>query len=95
MNAILEVLRRECMEAIDSFSEAYLFGSSLHETNPDDIDLLLVYEGHADRHIEEKKDTIFKLLMVAVGIECHFVTLSKNEVDQAGFLNHVVYERIK
>ena len=83
------------MEAIGSFSEVYLFGSSLHKTNPNDIDLLLVYEGEVSCRIEDKKEIIFDLLVSATGTECHFVTLSRNEMSQTAFLNYVIHEKIK
>ena len=95
MNNILEALRGECKEDIAFFSEVYLFGSSLYKTNPNDIDLLLVYERDERQQVAGKKDNIFNLLMLATGIECHFVTLSKNEMIQTGFLNQVKHERIK
>ena len=95
MNDIFKVLQEECREVIAHFSEVYLFGSSLHETNPNDIDLLLVYEEEAIRFIEEQKRQIFDLLMLFTGIECHFVTLSKKEMSQTGFLNHVKHKKVK
>lgn len=95
MNGILKVLQEDCSEVMEFFSEVYLFGSSLYETNPSDIDLLLVYEEESDFHIDDNKRSIFDLLMTATGIECHFVTLSKYEMNQTGFLNQVKHERIK
>ena len=92
---IIKVLQEECIEEISFFSEVYLFGSSLCRTNPNDIDLLIIYEEGADSHIEKKKGNIFDLLMSAMGIECHFVTLSRNEIDQTKFLNHVVHKKLK
>ena len=95
MNDILKVLQMECMEAIGFFSDVYLFGSSLYKTNPNDIDLLVVYEGDASFSIEKQKEKIFDLLVSETGIECHFVTLSRDEMDQTRFLNYVTYKKIK
>ena len=95
MKDILKVLQGECIEAIGFFNEVYLFGSSLHETNPNDIDLLLVYEGDVSHIIEEKKGNIFELLVSNTGIECHFVTLSRTEMRQTEFLNYVINKKIK
>ena len=94
MSDILSILK-ERRAAFDFFSEVYLFGSSLLVTNPADIDLLLVYEGVAERHIEDKKSEIVDLMISSTGIECHFVTLSRNEIEQSHFLGYVVHKKVK
>ncbi len=94
MSNILSALQ-ERIPAFDFLGEVYLFGSALLTDNPDDIDLLLVYEGVAEQCIEDKKGEIVDLVVSIIGIECHFVTLSRNEIQQSHFLNYITYKKIK
>ena len=84
------------MGRLSGFSEVYLFGSILQGAQPNDIDMLLVYHEYNDRgSMEDEKGQIVDWLASHTGIDCHFVTLSQNELRDTKFLNYVDHVKIK
>ena len=95
MNTLLDMFKHGCIEKMGVFHEVYLFGSAVTASNPKDLDLLLVYDNVASCEIESTKDELYNFFTAATGLECHFVTLSRNELAQTNFLNLINYKRIK
>ena len=84
-------------ETFDFFEEVYLFGSSLEKSEPEDIDLLLVYRGGQD--LSEVAVARRKVIDI-LGLKWEetlidLTTLSEAELAQTGFLKRIQYKRIK
>ena len=95
MNTILDIFKNGCIEKMWVFQEVYLFGSAVTASNPNDLDLLLVYDSVESSEVESAKDAMFNCFAAATGLKCHFVTLSKNELAQTNFLNLITCKRVK
>lgn len=70
------------------FSKAYLFGSSLNNECPNDVDILLVYDKYS-RDIENKKNAIELFLHNILKLPIDITMLSNQELEQTKFLQKV------
>ena len=79
-----------------SFDEVYLFGSSLTNTFPNDIDILLVYSVDNKDIIVKDLDGIVSVLFDHFQIPIDITALSHDELSDCGFLEKIkTYIRIK
>ncbi len=79
------------------FDEVYLFGSSLEENEPEDIDLILVYRRGQDLSevAVARQKVVDALCKRWEGTLIDLTTLSEAELVQTGFLERIKHERIK
>ena len=95
MIKLITTLMKLCDDSMSPFYEVYLFGSALNCDCPNDVDLLLVYEGESTFEISKTKTQLTERVYSKFGLTCHFVTLSNIELDQTRFLCYVDYVRIQ
>lgn len=96
MNNILQPLRTGTYECFDAFSEVYVFGSALWSQTPGDLDLLLVYEPSMLSLVAEAEQRVIAEMSDAFPyLPVHLTTLSDSELVSTGFLNRIVFIRIK
>lgn len=94
-NALANLLNSQS-EVFGFFDQVFLFGSSLWSLDPNDIDILLVYETGNPQQANIEKDKIEMLLTWRLpGYVIDFTTLSKIELEQTDFLSKVMYWKIK
>lgn len=81
----------------DFFDEVYLFGSSLEKDDPEDIDLIMVYERGQDvsEVAAARQKVIDALCLKWEGKLIDVTTLSEVELAQTGFLERIRHKRIK
>ena len=78
------------------FEEIYVFGSALWSDSPNDIDILLVYDGTRLQEVETERSRLEAEMRSVIGdVDFHFTTLSRTEMQQTGFLELVRYEKLK
>lgn len=96
MNQILDALLNGKDDVFGFFDQVYLFGSSLGADAPNDIDLLLVYEGATPEQVHIEKERIV-LVLADIFVDCSldFTTLSKSELRQTDFLTQVPHLQVK
>lgn len=99
MNEFFRVCRGEILgnKSYSIFDAIYLFGSSLYSTQPNDIDILLIYED--GKRVEDVCSARIKLIdtlsAAFCGMDVHCVTLSEAELKKTRFLDKVKSEKIK
>lgn len=91
---IVELIRRNSVLS-SAFINVYLFGSVLSgNCIPNDLDILLVYEGDATRVLERVSD-IKKILEKEIGLTMDMTVLSREEVIETDFLERINYLKVK
>ena len=96
MNGVLAVLLNSKEDAFAYFNRVYIFGSCLVTAQPNDIDILLVYEGADLNEVDAQKAHTDKLLTrKLVGYSLDFTTLSTSELKQTRFLSKVSHLKVK
>ena len=93
--AIQEI--HKCIALFDVFHDVYLFGSCLDKENPNDIDLLLIYDRVAmDDVIDAKSRIICHLEKETVlNLRIDVTMLSVMELEQTRFLDVSSHVKIK
>lgn len=77
------------MSLFKSFDEVYLFGSSLTNTFPNDIDLLLVYSVDNKDIVVKDLDRIITVLFDYFQIPIDITALSHDELSDCEFLEKI------
>lgn len=78
-----------------AFIDVYLFGSVLSENCiPNDLDILLVYEGDVTRVLERVSD-IRIIFEKEIGLIVDMTVLSREEVIETDFLERINYLKVK
>ena len=96
MNQILDALLNGKDDVFGFFDQVFLFGSSLAADAPNDIDILLVYEGVSPELAHFEKERILRELAdILVDYSLDFTTLSKSELRQTEFLTKVPRRQLK
>ena len=96
MNELIDSLRDLSDEVFDFFERVYLFGSSLYMYEPNDIDIILVYDKNKLERLEYEKARVEKELAGRLGdMGFDFTTLNQSELTQTAFLACVPHVRIK
>lgn len=95
MNKIINLLI-EKKYIFNFFEQVYLFGSSLSVKDPNDIDILLVYDECKLKNVNFEKVKMKKILSDSLkGLEIDLTTLNQFEFIETGFLERVCYKKIK
>ena len=81
----------------DFFDEVYLFGSSLKTSDPEDIDLILVYRRGQDLSevVAARQNVVDTLCLKWEGKLIDATTLSEAELVQTGILERIRHKKIK
>lgn len=96
MNQILDALLHGQNDAFGFFAQVFLFGSALCADNPNDIDILLVYEEANLEQVNIEKKRIERVLASKLpNYALDFTVLSKSELEQTNFLMKVPHRKIK
>lgn len=91
---IVELIRRNSV-LFSAFTNVYLFGSVLSgKCIPNDLDILLVYEGDATKVLERVSD-IKKIFEKEIGLTVDMTALSREEVIETDFLERINYLKVK
>lgn len=96
MDKVIEKISQN-INIFNSFTEVYIFGSSLNNyINSNDIDLLLVYNVYS-KEIVDEKNTICSFLEEQFKLPIDLTLLSENELKQTAFLEKIKfkYKRLK
>lgn len=90
MTLALEKINTIDKKLFGFFDEVFLFGSSITSTNPNDIDILLIYDEYSPE-ITNQKSNIEKAFHRKLGSEIplHFTVLSKKELSETKFLTRI------
>lgn len=78
---------------IDGIS-VYLFGSALYKNDPNDIDVLFVYNNLETKNIYKIIKSIGKEMESFYNKNIHYMVLSKNEVTQTKIFEKIEYEKL-
>lgn len=96
MKNVLSNLLISQSDVFGFFDQVFLFGSSLWSNDPNDIDILLVYETGKPQQANIEKDKVERLLTWKLpGYVIDFTTLSKTELEQTDFLSKVIHWKVK
>ena len=78
------------------FSKVYIFGSSLNDESPNDIDLLLIYKSYS-KNIQNEKNMISLFFEKEFLLPIDITILSEKELQETKFLKKLnfSYRRIK
>ena len=81
----------------ECFHSVYLFGSSLYDGNPEDVDILAVYHDGEDMVsvVAERHSLLDVLVCRFEGMIVDLVTLSDEELRMSGFLEKTNCEPIE
>lgn len=91
---IVELIRRN-PDLFSAFINVHLFGSVLSENCiPNDLDILLVYDGDATRVLEQVSD-IKMIFEKEIGLTMDMTVLSSEEVIETDFLERINYLKVK
>ena len=71
------------------FNEVYIFGSALEKEHPQDIDLVLIYEGNFSMELKQSCDSIMDSVFQQFCIEAHLTVLSVSEKAETKFLERI------
>ena len=83
-------------ELLGFFDQAYLFGSSLFSNEPNDLDILLVYDENMLEQVKSEKARVEEKIEGIIGIDSVDLTvLSLGELEQTNFLKTVSYRKLK
>lgn len=94
VNKIVELIR-DNSDLFSFFKSVYLFGSVLNSNIiPNDLDILLVYEGDAMRVLDGVSD-IRMILEKEIGLYVDLTVLSSEEVIETDFLRRINYLKVK
>lgn len=94
VNKIVELIR-ENTDLFVFFESVYLFGSVLNgNIIPNDLDILLVYEGDAMR-VLDGVSKIRMILETEIGLYVDLTVLSREEVIETDFLKRINYLKVK
>lgn len=94
VNKIIELIR-ENSGLFFLFKSAYLFGSVLNNNIiPNDLDILLVYEGDAMRVLDGVSD-VRMIFEKEIGLYVDLTVLSSEEVVETDFLSRINYLKVK
>jgi predicted nucleotidyltransferase len=96
MNKLFKIIS-DHIDIFNSFTEVYLFGSVIQSNKePNDVDLLLVYEKYSDEILDAKNmiESFLKNLLV---LNIDATILSEQELEQTGFIEKIAftYKRLK
>lgn len=96
MSKIFHILVCDVENNFGFFTGAYLFGSSLYDDNPNDVDIILLYDEKKIRLVGPEKDRLENTLATILnGLPIDFTTLTVSEAAQVGFLDRITYRCIK
>lgn len=96
MTQVFKTLLQMSDAVFAPFDAVFLFGSSLRIDNPNDIDLLLVYEDSGSDQITAARAKVASQLEEFFGnLPVHLTTLSRSELDHSQFLSDVPHRRIR
>lgn len=77
------------MELFHSFKKVYLFGSIINKKrNPNDIDLLLIYEVFSNRLLTDLDEIQFTFTQL-YGFSFDLTVLSENEEEESSFISRL------
>ena len=95
MNKIVHIIS-ENKRIFNLFIKVYIFGSSINNKHPNDIDLLLIYQDYKDVLQNEKND-ISKFLEKLLKLPIDITMLSERELKDTEFLEKLTfkYKRLK
>lgn len=94
VNRIVELIR-ENSDLFVFFESVYLFGSVLNDNIiPNDLDILLVYEGDA-MGVLDGVNSIKMIFEKEIGLYVDLTVLSSEEVIETDFLNRINYLKVK
>jgi len=82
----------------DFFIKVYIFGSSINNKHPNDIDLLLIYEDYKDiLLLQNEKNDISLFLEKLLKLPVDITMLSERELEETRFLEKLasVYKKLK
>lgn len=96
MNGVLDVLLNSRSDDFGFFKQVFLFGSSLSDNSPNDIDILLVYGSESLEQVRFEKQKVERAIASKfVGYALDLTTISASELQQTGFLMKVPHKKIK
>ena len=96
MSEILATLLNNQCDTFAYFDQVFLFGSSLWNNAPNDIDILLIYDSSNLDQVNAEKDRIEEILMSKLpDATIDFTTLQKSELRQTAFLTKVPHRKLK
>ena len=86
---VVDVLR-EHLYLFSFFDEVYIFGSAISKDDPNDVDVLLVYDEQRLENLRIAKVRLATSLgQLLPSSAFHFTTLSNTELVQTNFLDRV------
>ena len=84
MNKIVSSIS-ENINIFNFFTKVYIFGSSINNKNPNDIDLLLIYKDYKDI-LQNEKNNISIFLGTLLKLPIDITMLSEREFEETRFL---------
>lgn len=94
VNKVVELIRVNS-DLFSIFHRVYLFGSVLNEkTIPNDLDILLVYEGDAMRVLDRVSD-VRMIFEKEIGLYVDLTVLSSEEIVETDFLKRIKHLKVK
>ena len=95
MNKIVSLIL-ENRNIFDFFTKVYIFGSSINNKHPNDIDLLLIYKDYKDI-LQNKKNHISLFLEKLLKLPIDITMLSEKELEETRFLEKLApaYKKLK
>ena len=96
MSTIFRTLVDDADSIFGLFICVYLFGSALYDDNPNDVDILLIYDKKNIHLVGPEKKRLVNILSARLrGLPINFTTLTVSELAQVGFLDRITYRCIK
>jgi predicted nucleotidyltransferase len=78
------------------FDNVYIFGSILYKNNPNDLDLLVVYNNNIKQKIVSYyKEKIITYLNKYIDLDIHCIAMSVREILESQLLNKIDFFKIK
>lgn len=95
MNKIVSSIS-ENINTFNFFTKVYIFGSSINNEHPNDIDLLLIYEDYKDV-LQNEKNYISLFLEKLLKLPIDITILSEKELKETRFLEKLAsrYKKLK
>jgi len=95
MNKIVSSIS-ENINIFNIFTKVYIFGSSINNQNPNDIDLLLIYKDYKDI-LQNEKNNISIFLGILLKLPIDITMLSEREFEETRFLEKLdsIYTKLK
>ena len=95
MNKIVSSIS-ENINIFNIFTKVYIFGSSINNKNPNDIDLLLIYKDYKDI-LQNEKNNISIFLGILLKLPIDITMLSEREFEETRFLEKLdsIYTKLK